>query len=60
MSTEPDDGAQEFDCAECERHIIQFGGLANEFCLCATCVMLPGWFNDPELRGILEPDWADE
>jgi len=47
---------QEFDCAECGRHIFRFGAPA-ELPLCAHCIHLPGWFEDPELQRILDPDW---
>lgn len=49
--------SEEFDCCECGRHIIRFipepPGLVK---LCAQCITLPGWFNDPELVAILDPE----
>lgn len=49
----------EFDCTECERRIVQLGGPINEFRLCAACLALPGWFNDPYLRRVIDPDWPN-
>jgi hypothetical protein len=49
----------EFDCIECGRHIILFCGPATHH-RCAACVCLPGWFNDPELARVLDPDWRPE
>jgi len=52
----------EFDCNECQRHIVRFGGPVNQFHLCATCLFIPGWYKDPELRRRLDPglDEIDE
>jgi hypothetical protein len=51
----------EFRCSECGRHIIQICGPdpATTFHLCAACLALPGWHNDPELRQRLDPDGPD-
>lgn len=45
MKIEPD----EFDCIECGRHIIRIISELNTPKLCAMCMHLPGWFNDPLL-----------
>jgi hypothetical protein len=47
----------EFDCINCGRHIINIGMPVSEPQLCMTCIWLPGWFNDPELRHRLDPDF---
>jgi len=44
----------EFDCAECGRHIINVGG-TSPFNLCAVCIAMPGWYNDPKLVEVLDP-----
>lgn len=50
-------GAVEFDCVECGMHIVFIiGELAPTPRLCAECIALPGWFTDPVLRKILDPD----
>lgn len=41
---------REFDCVECGQHIIRFGGREGEPALCGTCLHIPGWHKDPELR----------
>jgi hypothetical protein len=43
----------EFDCCECGAHIV--AGAAEkppEPPLCAICLFLPGWQEDPKLREI--------
>jgi hypothetical protein len=56
----------EFDCLECGRHIVRFApadaGLAPRFRaadkapeLCAHCLFLPGWREDPRLVAIFDP-----
>lgn len=47
---------EEFDCCECGRHIIIVCGGIPEPPLCAACMMMPGWFSNPEVRAILDPD----
>ena len=49
-------GAVEFDCCECGRHIIVLAGPMREPPLCAACLCLPGWVDDPELRAAIDPD----
>lgn len=49
------DHPHEFVCSECGQHIISYG-TRSEFCLCATCIFLPGWHQDPELRAKLGPN----
>lgn len=49
--------ALEFDCGDCGRHIVFIiGELAPMPRLCAECIALPGWCNDPKLRGMLDPN----
>ena len=43
----------EFDCPECGRHIIAF---CPRVFLCALCQMVPGWFREPGLAKILDPE----
>ena len=50
---------REFDCVECGQHVIQFGADLDRPALCANCMTLPGWFNEPELRRILDPERGD-
>jgi hypothetical protein len=46
---------REFICAECGTPIWSAIPLtATQPRLCATCISLPGWFEDPELRRILD------
>lgn len=46
---------QEFICAECGTPIWRPIALKpDEPRLCANCVHLPGWFNDPDLRNALD------
>lgn len=46
----------EFDCAECGRHIIHFGPAPAAPLRCSTCIEIPDWYRDAELRAVLEPD----
>lgn len=46
---EPD--VKEFDCIDCGRHIVAICP-SREAPVCTTCIMVPGWFNDPELRDL--------
>jgi hypothetical protein len=46
----------EFDCVECGRHIIDVSGIVIEPLLCAHCLWLPGWFNDPVVVQLFDPD----
>jgi hypothetical protein len=45
----------EFDCEECGRHIIQFGGPFTR--RCAACTTMPGWFRDADLAKRIDPDY---
>ncbi len=62
MSTHDDEGPFEpvyqFDCAECRRHIVVLSGRERWKVegLCLICQQLPGWFTDPELRRMFDPD----
>ena len=46
---------QEFVCTECGQPIVMVGG-RSEFCICMTCMMLPGWHLIPTLRKRLGPN----
>lgn len=48
----------EFDCSECGHHIVDVAATeeTRTHTLCATCIALPAWFKDAELRRILDPD----
>jgi hypothetical protein len=46
----------EFDCADCGRHIVHFGASPGEPLRCASCLFMPGWYEDHELRRVFEPD----
>jgi hypothetical protein len=50
----------EFDCGDCGMHVVQIvGEVVPNPALCAECIALPGWFNDPQLRKMLDPGgWA--
>jgi hypothetical protein len=45
----------DYTCAECGRDMIRLTGpdMSN---LCPACLMLPGWFRNPELRKHIDPD----
>lgn len=47
---------REFDCVECGRHIVQIVGDLDTPALCALCMTVPGWHDDPELRQRLDPE----
>lgn len=49
------DGAEEFDCIDCGRHIIRLVGVPPDH-FCGLCLMWPGWYRDPELRLRLDPE----
>lgn len=46
---------QEFDCCECGCHIIAFGDPRIPP-LCGFCLFLPGWFNEPVLVAVFDPE----
>jgi DNA-directed RNA polymerase subunit RPC12/RpoP len=46
-----------FDCVECGRHVLRFAP-APDVKLCANCVSMPGWFEDPEVCALFDPDYA--
>ena len=48
---------QEFDCAECGRGVVAYAAPPGTR-LCAICLALPWWFEDPRLRCAFEPDDA--
>lgn len=46
----------EFDCDDCGQHIVALAlDVPPNPALCAECVHLPGWFEDPVLRKMLAP-----
>lgn len=48
----------EYDCCECGRHIVAIVAEAPPVPpLCAECVFLPSWHEDPQLRAILDPEY---
>lgn len=47
--------AEEFDCCECGRLIRIIPDLLTGP-ICAACLMMPGWFRDPEIRAVLDPE----
>jgi len=51
----------EFDCCECGRHIVAVC-LDIVPCppLCAHCIALPSWFEDPQLVRIIDPEWESK
>ncbi len=54
-----DEHVRAFDCSECGRHIISICGprpALDGSDRCAACMSMPGWFLDPELRRVLDPD----
>jgi hypothetical protein len=53
------DEGREFDCVECGRHIVSFGNIILDAAhrdTCAACFSIPGWFNEPEIARMLDPD----
>jgi hypothetical protein len=49
----------EFDCKDCGRHIISVGSTALQDLhgnICAACWSFPGWFNDPEVARMIDPE----
>ena len=56
-----DNPIAEFRCCECRRLIVRLGVTAPpDPRLCAECLFIPGWFNDPVLRRRLDPDYRAE
>lgn len=47
-------GVAEFTCCECGAHIVRLDGVLPEPLLCATCLFVPGWTNNPELVVLFE------
>lgn len=49
----------EFDCCECGRHIVAIvAEKVPEPPLCAECIHLPGWHEDPVLVVLIDPERA--
>lgn len=46
---------QEFDCADCGRHIVIIAGPAGTE-KCGACQVHPGWYLDPEIAALLDPE----
>jgi hypothetical protein len=46
---------QDFTCVECGRFICRIVPVDTNN-LCAECIWVPGWFRDPELAKIVDPD----
>ncbi len=46
----------EFDCCECGRHIVLIASALPEPRLCATCMMIPGWFTYPDICEVIDPE----
>lgn len=47
----------EFDCCECRTHVVAIVlEKPPEPPLCATCIALPGWYEDPIMRRMLGAD----
>lgn len=47
----------EFDCVDCARHIIDCSSdVIRPDRLCATCLMMPGWYRFPEVRVLIDRD----
>ena len=51
-------GSREFDCCECRRHVIVVAGPMPEPPICAHCLFAPAWFDDPQLRALIDPTWS--
>lgn len=51
----------EFDCCECRAHVVAIiPDKAPEPPLCATCLSLPGWHEDPHLRAVMGQHLPDD
>lgn len=55
---EPWRGCREFDCQLCGRHIVMIAEPTPLGDICLTCRHLPGWYLDPQLRKLIDPDGA--
>lgn len=47
---------KEFDCTDCGQHIFSYSPAYPAETRCMTCIWLPGWFKDPQLRELLHFD----
>ncbi len=46
----------EFDCCDCGIHVVAIiPEKAPEPPLCAMCLFVPGWFEDPQLVAMIDP-----
>ena len=51
----------EFDCCECQVHVVDVVHDTPPVPpLCATCLFLPGWHEDPALRQMLGVHLPDD
>lgn len=50
------DHSEAFQCIECRRHIVRMVPMPELGHLCGSCIHMPGWYRDPELREIWDPD----
>jgi hypothetical protein len=47
----------EFICTECGAHVITIVEDKPPYgAICAHCLHMPGWFNDPQLVAIFDPE----
>lgn len=47
----------EFNCSDCGDHIFYVTAETPPYgALCAQCLHTPGWFNDPKLVAIFDPN----
>lgn len=47
---------KEFVCAECGRRILRIVSNHDDLAICAHCVAVPAWFNEPKLCRIFDPE----
>lgn len=61
MNMASNDNFTVFDCCECKRRITRTPALTdNEPRLCAECMHIPGWYTDPKLVDMLDPEYGHE
>lgn len=46
------DGSAEFTCVKCGQHIVEVVHMPGRPAICAICIHLPGWQDDPQLKEI--------
>lgn len=52
----PSGESQEFDCVDCGDHVVRIGPCPMNIQLCALCLHMPGWIDNPELVQIFRPN----